>query len=231
MNLKTIVEDTETRLGRWFNLSIQALIVLSLVCFCVETLPDLSPRTQQALYIVEVITVLIFSVEYLLRLFVADNKLRFVFSFYGLIDFAAIFPFYVSTGIDLRSIRVFRMLRLFRMFKLLRYGTAVQRFRDAFLDIKEELVVFLTATVLAVYVSSVGIYYFECEAQPEHFGSVFHCMWWAVVTLTTVGYGDVYPVTVGGKIFTSIILFIGLGLIAVPSGLFASTLAKTDRTK
>lgn len=229
MNLKTIVEDTETKAGRWFNLSIQALIVLSLVCFCVETLPDLSPRAQQALYIVEVVTVLIFSVEYLLRLIVADNKLRFVFSFYGLIDLAAIFPFYVSTGVDLRSIRVFRMLRLFRMFKLLRYGTAVQRFRVAFSDIKEELVVFLTATVLAVYVSSVGIYYFESEAQPEQFGSVFHCMWWAVVTLTTVGYGDVYPVTVGGRIFTSIILFIGLGLIAVPSGLFASTLAKADR--
>ncbi len=210
MNLKTIVEDTETKAGRWFNLSIQALIVLSLVCFCVETLPDLSPRAQQALYIVEVVTVLIFSVEYLLRLIVADNKLRFVFSFYGLIDLGAIFPFYVSTGVDLRSIRVFRMLRLFRMFKLLRYGTAVQRFRDAFSDIKEELVVFLTATVLAVYVSSVGIYYFESEAQPEQFGSVFHCMWWA-------------------RIFTSIILFIGLGLIAVPSGLFASTLTKADR--
>lgn len=231
MNLKAMVEDTETRAGRWFNLGIQALIVLSLVCFCVETLPDLSLPWQQVLYVIEVVTVLIFSAEYLLRLIAADNKVRFVFSFYGLIDLVAILPFYVSTRVDLRSIRVFRMLRLFRMFKLLRYGRAVQRFTDAFMDIREELVVFIAAAMLAVYVSSVGIYYFECEAQPEEFGSVFHCMWWAVVTLTTVGYGDVYPITVGGRIFTSIILFIGLGLIAVPSGLFASTLAKTDRTK
>ena len=78
-----------------------------------------------------------------------------------------------------------------------------------------------------LYVSSVGIYYFENEAQPEQFKSVFHSMWWAVATLTTVGYGDVYPITLGGKLFTTFIVFIGMGLVAVPTGLLASALAKT----
>ncbi len=229
MNLKSIVEDIDTKPGRWFNLGIQALIVLSLICFCVETLPNLDETSRRVLYVIEVVTILIFSVEYLLRVIVADSKLRFMFSFYGTIDLLAILPFYVSTGVDLRSVRVFRMLRLFRIFKLLRYGKAIKRFKDAFMDIREELVVFLSAALLAIYVSSVGIYYFECEAQPEQFGSVFHCMWWAIVTLTTVGYGDAYPITVGGRIFTSLVLLTGLGLIAIPSGLFASALTKADR--
>jgi voltage-gated potassium channel len=229
MNLKTVIEDTDTTAGKAFNLSIQFLIIFSLVCFSIETLPGLSAAFRTALYIAEAVTVVIFTVEYALRLYVADSKLRFVFSFYGLVDLFAILPFYLSTSIDLRSIRVFRMLRLFRIFKLLRYGKAVERFRNAFIDIKEELVVFLTATVLVIYVSSVGIYYFESNRQPDEFGSVFHCMWWAIVTLTTVGYGYTYPVTLGGRMFTGIVLFMGLGLIAVPSGLFASALAKADR--
>ena len=93
--------------------------------------------------------------------------------------------------------------------------------------IKEELIVFLIATLFLLYVSSVGIYYFENPAQPDKFSSVFHSMWWSVATLTTVGYGDVYPITVGGKIFTFFILILGLGIIAVPTGLFASALTKS----
>ena len=103
----------------------------------------------------------------------------------------------------------------------------MKRFQTAFISVKNELIVFLFATAFVLYISSVGIYYFENNAQPDVFKSVFHCLWWAVVTLTTVGYGDVYPITIGGKIFTFFILIIGLGIIAVPTGLLASALTKT----
>jgi voltage-gated potassium channel len=143
-----------------------------------------------------------------------------------MVDLAAILPFYIGAGVDLRSIRTFRLLRLFRIFKLVRYSAAVQRFHRALSIAKEEIVLFGTATLILLYLGAVGIYYFESDAQPERFGSVFHCLWWAVATLTTVGYGDVYPVTVGGRIFTFFILLVGLGVISVPAGLVASALAK-----
>ena len=116
---------------------------------------------------------------------------------------------------------------MFRIFKLLKYNSAIDRLLFAFREIKKELFIFLIATIFLLYVSSVGIYYFENEAQPDQFKSVFHSMWWAVATLTTVGYGDVYPITLGGKLFTTFIVFIGMGLVAVPTGLLASALAKT----
>ncbi len=229
MNLKRIVESSDTPAGRAFDLTIQGLIRLSLASFAVETLPDLPVTARRALRLLEVGTIAIFTVEYLLRLLVADRKFRFIFSFYGLVDLAAIAPFYIASGIDLRSIRVLRLLRLVRTFKLFRYSRAVQRLRNAFVLVREELILFFAASLLVLYVSAVGIYYFEHTAQPEAFASVFHSLWWAVVTLTTVGYGDVYPVTTGGKIFTFFVLMIGLGVVAVPTGLIASALSETRR--
>lgn len=102
----------------------------------------------------------------------------------------------------------------------------MKRFRDALLSVKEELILFGFIVLILLYLSAVGIYYFENAAQPELFKSIFHCLWWAVTTLTTVGYGDMYPITAGGKIFTFVILTIGLAVIAVPTGLFASALAQ-----
>ena len=207
-------------------MAIQFLIVVSLISFSVETIPNLSVKTVKWLHIVEIITVAIFTIEYILRIIVADRKLGFIFSFYGLVDLAAILPFYIASGIDLRSIRAFRMLRLFRAFKLARYSKAIQRFHRAFIIAKEEVILFLFVTCLLLFFSAVGIYYFENQAQPEIFKSVFHSLWWAIATLATVGYGDIYPVTVGGKIFTFFVLMIGLGIVAVPAGLIASALSK-----
>ena len=225
--VKKIVEDTDTAAGRVFDLFIELLILVSLISFSIETIPDLGDDTKQILSTLEIIIIAIFTAEYLLRLIVADRKLRYIFSFYGLIDLAAILPFYIALGVDLRSIRIIRILRLLRAFKFLRFGSAMQRFKNAFLLVKGELVMFGVAAGFMLFVSSVGIYYFENPEQPETFSSVFSSMWWAVATLTTVGYGDIYPVTVGGKIFTSIMLLIGLGIIAVPTGLIASALTKT----
>jgi voltage-gated potassium channel len=224
--LKRIIEQHDTRRGLIFDLVIQLLILVSLVTFSVETLPHLSPKANHWLHVVEVVTVLIFTLEYLLRLWVADHKGRFAFSFFGIIDLIAIFPFYLAIGIDLRAIRILRFLRLFRAFKMARYSKAIQRFHRAFLIAREEIMLFLIVAFMVLYFSAIGIYYFENEAQPYKFASVFHSLWWSLATLTTVGYGDVYPVTVGGRVFTFFVLFIGLGVVAVPAGLMATALSK-----
>jgi len=229
MNLKKLIEKNDTGQGRIFDLAIQFLIFISLVSFSIETIPNLTAGTKRLLHTTEIVTVAIFTIEYLLRVIVADRKLSFIFSFYGLVDLVAILPFYVASGIDLRSIRAFRMLRLFRAFKLVRYSKALQRFHRAFVIAKEEIFLFTFATCLLLFFSAVGIYYFENKAQPEAFKSVFHSLWWAIATLATVGYGDIYPITVGGKIFTFFVLMIGLGIVAVPAGLVASALSKARR--
>jgi len=227
--IKAIVERRDTAAGRWFDAIVQGLIVLSLVSFSVETLPDLNDTTCRLLGTVEVGTVSLFTVEYILRFSVADDRWGFATSFFGIVDLAAILPFYLATGLDLRAIRIFRFLRLFRAVKLLRYRNAVLRLRRAWMLVREELLIFITATAILLFATSVGIYYFEHDAQPEAFASIFHSLWWAVATLTTVGYGDVYPITVGGRVFTFLVLMIGLGIVAVPAGVLASALSEVRR--
>jgi len=230
-SIKQLIEENDTKTGRIFDLVIQALIIISLISFSIETLPNLKPSQTQFLRYIEVFTVTIFTIEYLLRIIVADRKTHFIFSFYGIIDLFAILPFYISSGIDLRAIRTLRLLRLFRAFKLIRYSRAIHRFHKAFILAREELVLFFCVTLLLLFLSAVGIYYFENQAQPEIFSSIFHSLWWAVVTLTTVGYGDAYPVTVGGRIFTFFILMVGLGIVAVPTGLLASALSEARHSE
>jgi len=225
--IKRIVEQNDTKEGRIFDIFIQSLIVLSLVSFSIDTLPNISERLRHVLRISEIVIIVIFSIEYVLRIIVSRKKLKFIFSFYGLIDLIAILPFYLSTGLDLRSIRALRLLRLLRTLKLLRYSSAIRRFQRALVLAKEELILFFFITVILLFLSGAGIYFFENPAQPEVFTSIFDSLWWAVATLTTVGYGDIYPITVGGRIFTFFILMIGLGIVAVPTGLLASALSKS----
>lgn len=226
LSFKQIIEGNDTKYGRGLDLFIQALILLSVVTFSMETLPDLAGETRATLRWIEIATVSIFTIEYISRLVVADSKLKFIFSFYGLIDLLAVVPFYISMGVDLRSLRIFRLLRVIRIFKITRYSKATEHLRLAFIEIKEELILFFILTGFMLYIAAVGIYYFENPAQPDKFSSIFESLWWAVTTLTTVGYGDAYPITVGGRIFTFFILMIGLSVVAVPTGLLSSSLSK-----
>ncbi len=226
MAWQDVLNKPETTGGRVFALFIQALIVLSLVAFSVETLPDIASSTRRWLRYFEVATVAIFTIEYLLRVLAAERPMRFIFSFFGFIDLAAILPFYFATGLDLRAIRGFRLLRLFRIFKLVRYSEAVARYHRAFVLSREELVLFGSTSAIVVFIAAVGIYYFENPVQPDVFSSVFTSLWWAVVTLTTVGYGDMVPQTLGGRLFTLVILIVGIGLVAVPTAVLSGALAK-----
>jgi len=224
--LWSILEDNTTKKGRYFDYFIQALIFLSLVSFSLDTLPNLSEEFRQFLDSFEVFSIIIFSTEYLLRVYVSKKPFKYIFSFYGLIDIIAILPFYLNKFLDLRFLRAFRVFRVFRALKLMRYNKALNRFNVAFKIVKEEIILFFMVTLVLIFITSAGIYFFENEAQPEVFKSVFHSAWWSIVTLTTVGYGDVYPITIGGKIFTFFVLMIGVGLVTIPAGLVATALSK-----
>ena len=225
--IKSIVEINDNKLSRFFAILIQCLILLSIITFSVETIPNLKPQTISILHSIELFCVIIFSLEYLLRIYVADKPVRFIFSFFGLIDLIAILPFYLSFGVDLRSLRALRFLRIFRILKLVRYNRAMSHFTRAIKLAREEILLFVFITLILIYFSAIGIYYFEHEVQPDKYSSIFESLWWSIITLTTVGYGDVYPITVGGKVFTFFILMIGLGIVAIPTGIISSALTKS----
>tara|TARA_R110000868_G_scaffold161699_1_gene392463 strand:+ start:1960 stop:2700 length:741 start_codon:yes stop_codon:yes gene_type:complete len=224
--IRLLIDDNTTKGGKIFDYFIQFLILISLISFSVETLPNNSLQTINILNTIEISCVVIFSAEYLLRIFVAKNPLKYIFSFYGIIDLLAILPFYLRAAIDLRALRAFRIFRIFRALKLIRYNKALKRFHIAAGIVKEEIILFFIVTSILIFLSASGIYFLENEEQPEVFSSIFHSLWWAVVTLTTVGYGDVLPITTGGRIFTFFVLIIGIGIVTVPAGLVATALTK-----
>lgn len=227
--LRKIVEETDTRAGRAFDLFVQSLIIFSISVFAIETLPDLTLGTLEILRYLEVVIVIIFTFEYLLRLIVSKNKIGFIFSFWGIIDLLAIVPFYlIAFGLDLDLVflRTLRLFRLVRIIKLARYSKSFTRIMLAFKIAKEDLLVAFGATSIMLIIASFGIYIFENPVQPDKFSSVFHSLWWALATLTTVGYGEIYPITLGGKVFTGLILMIGLGIVALPAGIIASSLTE-----
>ena len=230
------------RLSRFVDILLIVLISASVVAVVLESIRSLEVRYAAFFYWFEVITVAAFTVEYLLRVWssVEDDvergggrsaiaaRLRFMCSFHALIDLLAILPFYLLTlgffgGLDMRFLRAVRLLRVL---KLTRYSAALHMLVTTFTENGRSLsaAFFILLTVMLLAAS--GIYYFERDAQPIAFSSIPAAMWWAFATLTTVGYGDVTPITVGGKVFGALITVIGLGMVALPTGILASGFAQ-----
>ena len=224
--LRDVVERVDTRAGRAFDLAIQGLILLSAALFAIDTLPDLEPDVRALVHRAEIAIVVVFTAEYAARLWVAERRLRFATSFFGVIDLLAVLPFWLGLALDTRSARLLRLLRLVQLLKLARYSAALRRLKRALAIAREEIVLYVGVTAVLLFLAAAGIWHFEHEAQPEAFASVFSSLWWAVVTLTTVGYGDAYPVTVGGRLFTFALLFVGIGVVTVPAGIVASALSR-----
>ncbi len=210
--------------GAVFSGIIQFLILASAVVFVLET-ESAFDKYKIHFEIVDWTFLVLFTAEYILRIYTAPVKKEFIFSFFGIVDLLAILPSLVLIP-GFRVLRVLRFLRIFRIFKATRFILAVDRMIEALGGVKRELLALVILSSLLVYLSACGIWFFEKDAQPEDFGSILDSMWWAIVSLTTIGYGDVYPVTAGGKIFTALVALVGVGLIAIPSGLLASVLTE-----
>ena len=182
-------------------------------------------------YFFELVSIVIFSLEYLYRISYSFTNnglkgvLNYIFSFFGLIDLISILPFYLNQFINLdgRFLRILRLFRLTRIFKFGRDSNSLKLFTKALVSVREQLLFTLFLSALTILFSASAIYYLENEAQPDKFSSITESVWWATISLATVGYGDVYPITVGGKIFATIISLVGIGVVAIPTGVISAS--------
>ena len=217
-----------------FDYFIVTLIVLNVIAIALDTLNGLSDQIKTVLRVFEIISIIIFTVEYLLRIYVSDitypakskiaSALKFILSPYGIIDLLAILPFYTPFIIktDLRFLRIIRLIRFFRVFKISRYNSTLKLIGDVFREKRNDLGMTFFIAGLMLLVSGFIMYSVENPVQPDKFSNVFASLWWAVATLTTVGYGDIYPITTLGKIISSVVAFLGIGLIALPTGIISA---------
>ena len=218
-------DTTRNRIQMIVQLSLQLLIVYSVVTMALETMPSLESY-DQFFRVSEIVVVTVFTIEYLVAWWFSDNRLKYPFRLLSILDLLAILPFYLSLTIDLRTVRAIRLMRIFRVLKLGRYNRAMRTIGMALKRTGPEIgVVFLGAGIMIV-ISAMALYYAEHDAQPQVYSSIPASLWWAVTTLTTVGYGDVSPITPTGKIVAAVVMLTGIGLIALPTSLISG--AMTD---
>lgn len=227
----------ETHLERNLNILLMGLIFLNVLAVILETEEALFLRYKSFFHWFEVVSVAIFSLEYLLRLWsCTENKkykqpflgrIKYAFTPMALIDLLAILPFYLPMfiPIDLRFLRALRLFRIFRLLKVSRYVKSLHTIKNVFIEKKEQLLITIFSVLILLVFSSSLMYFVEREAQPEKFSSIPAAMWWGMATLTTIGYGDMYPITTLGKFLGGFIAFLGIGLFALPAGILASGFA------
>jgi voltage-gated potassium channel len=219
--------------GRIVDISIVVLIILNIVALILETVEPIYNLNRRAFDTFENFSLAIFALEYLLRIWSCTTnphyahpltgRLRFFFSPLGLIDLLAILPFFLPFfGIDLRFVRAVRVLRIFRIIKLARYSSALRLLGRVIIDRKEELLSILFVLLILLVISSSLMYFAEHEVQPDVFPSIPTAMWWSIVTLTTVGYGDAFPITALGQTLAAIIAVLGIGMFALPAGILGA---------
>ena len=217
-----------------FDWSIMLLIAISIISIILESFSSIYSKWHSTFQIFEYISVVVFTVEYILRIWTADllypdskhPRLKYIFSFMAIIDLLAILPFYlpfISADLRfLRMMRLFRLFRLLRVFKLGRYFEALQIIMRVIKTSGPQLIMSVALCFFVMLFSAIIMYTVENPVQPEQFPNVVSSLWWAMCTLTTVGYGDVYPITAVGKFFASVISLVGIGIIAIPTGIIAA---------
>lgn len=231
LSIYEVVFEAETRAGRIFDLSLIALILLSVLAVFLESVKSVREIFGPELFIAEWAFTILFSIEYILRLLSVKRPLKYVFSFYGLVDLLAILPTYLSLFVPgtqyLLVIRILRLLRIFRILKLTSYISEGRVISTALRASKQKIVVFLVAILSIVTV--VGSLMYVVEGEENGFTDIPTSIYWAIVTLTTVGYGDLSPKTGLGKFLASLVMIMGYGIIAVPTGIITGELIRASK--
>ena len=230
--------------GHLLDIALISLIMINVVAIVIESIPSVARQYYNEFLILEIVSVTVFAIEYIARLWTCVEKtqyaeiagsnskrrLHYFFSPLALIDLVAILPSLLMFLFPL-DLRFLRVLRLLRVFKLTRYSRAMQLLLQAFIDEGNSLLAAFSIMAVVLILASCGIYLIEHDIQPDKFGSIPAAMWWAMATLTTVGYGDVVPITPIGKLFGGVITLVSMGMVAIPTGLLASSFSEQLRKR
>ena len=227
-----IIYEADTPAGRAFDMALFYAIILSVLVVMMDSVSSLHAQYGYWFHVIEWVITILFSVEYLLRIWTVKNAGKYIFSFYGLIDLLAVLPAYLSlvfVGTQfLIVVRILRLLRVFRVLKLARYINATEDLVMAFKASRRKIIVFLEAVLIIVVIMGAMMYLIE---GPEHgFDSIPKSVYWAIVTITTVGYGDIAPQTFIGQSLASLLMITGFAIIAVPTGIITSEINRVRKS-
>lgn len=228
--LYEIIFEADTRTGKLFDVLLLFVIILSVILVLLESVSSIRSEFKNVLITLEWIITVIFTLEYILRILVVKKPLRYIFSFYGIIDLLSVIPTYLSLIIagsqSLIVIRILRLLRVFRILKLTRYSRAGRFIALALWDSRAKISVFLFFVMIIVIITGTLIYLIEGEANG--FRNIPVSIYWAIVTLTTVGYGDISPQTPAGQFLASLLMIMGYAIIAVPTGIITARIIQPE---
>ena len=223
-----IIYEADTPAGKFFDVVLLFLILLSVIFVMIESVRGMSAKVYDYLYVGEWIITVFFSVEYVLRIISVRKPFRYIFSFYGIIDLLSTIPLYLSFVLAgsnyLLTVRALRLLRVFRILKITRYLGEANRLKKALSDSRPKILVFLFAVLIIAVIA--GTLMYLIEGEENGFTSIPRSIYWCVVTLTTVGFGDIAPATPLGQFLATIIMILGYGIIAVPTGIVSAEYSK-----
>lgn len=228
--LHEIIYEADTPLGKLFDIILLILIFLSVVFVMIESLQNIPEQIYTYLYIGEWVITIFFTIEYIARIITVKKPSRYIFSFYGIIDFLATIPLYLSFFIvgsgALITVRALRLLRIFRILKIARYIGESNKLIKALRDSRTKIFIFLFAVFIIAIIS--GTIMYLIEGEESGFTNIPISVYWSIVTLTTVGYGDIAPVTAFGQLIASFIMILGYGIIAVPTGIISAEYTRSS---
>jgi len=232
LNLHTIIYEADTPIGKAFDIFLLTAILFSVLAVLLESVSSIEIKFGNFFRIFELIITLLFTVEYILRLIAVKKPMKYVLSFYGIVDLLSILPTYISLFLGdihyLLIIRAIRLLRVFRIFKLARFLNEADHLWRALRASRPKIIVFLITVITIVLI--MGSIMYLIEGAENGFTSIPRSIYWAIVTMTTVGYGDITPQTVPGQILASTIMVLGYGIIAIPTGIVTAELAISSRS-
>ncbi len=225
-----IIYEADTPMGKLFDIVLLILILLSVVIVMLESVSSIDMQYHQLFYVIEWIITIFFTIEYIARISTVKNPKSYIFSFYGIIDLLSTIPLYLSfilVGSNyLLTVRAMRLLRVFRILKIARYVGEGNKLRKALVESRAKIFIFIFAVLIIAVIAGTLMYLIEGEASG--FSNIPISVYWCIVTLTTVGFGDITPLTPAGQFLASLIMILGYGVIAVPTGIVSAQYARKD---